>query len=202
MKGWPKSLFAAAIILFGAATLYAGDGKSEKPKGKSEVKMQIGSAAFQNGDSIPVKYTCDGHDVSPPLIFVGVSGSAKSLALICDDPDAPAGTWVHWVLYDIPPYARGLSEKIMEAVNPVVKVEGRVLTLSQGRNDFGKYGYGGPCPPKGKPHRYFFKLYALDIELKIDKETVVKGVTKEVLLERMKEHIVAEASLMGKYQRK
>jgi Raf kinase inhibitor-like YbhB/YbcL family protein len=112
-----------------------------------------------------------------------------SLALICDDPDAPRGTWVHWVLFNLPGDARGLSEHI--------PLDGTLPNgAQQGKNDFGKLGYGGPAPPRGKPHRYFFKLYALDANLKLP-----AGATKDQLLKAMKGHVLAEARLMGQYQR-
>jgi len=141
------------------------------------------SAAFREGADIPRKYTCDGEDLSPPLSWSGIPQDALSLALIADDPDAPVGTWVHWVLYDIPPDREGLSAGV-QGVG------------TEGVNDFRRFGYGGPCPPKGKPHRYFFKLYALDIELKLP-----AGATKEQVEQAMQGHILAQGQLMGKYSR-
>ena len=150
--------------------------------------LEITSSAFSNGEMIPARYTCDGSDVSPDLSWRGVPNSAKSLALICDDPDAPMGTWVHWVLFNIPAEAVGLPAEISSSA-----------TLENGarhgKNDFRRLGYGGPCPPGGT-HRYFFKLYALDTELKLD-----SGITKAQLVEAMQGHILAEAQLMGKYKR-
>jgi Raf kinase inhibitor-like YbhB/YbcL family protein len=151
--------------------------------------MNITSSAFQAGQTIPTKYTCQGADISPPLQWSGVPAGAKSLALICDDPDAPAGTWVHWVLYDLPVTAANLAEKVPTSA-----------TLSsggkQGINDFKRVGYGGPCPPPGKPHRYYFKLYALDANLDLKPQA-----TKQELLRAMDGHILAETQLMGTYQR-
>ncbi|MDR3402165.1 MAG: YbhB/YbcL family Raf kinase inhibitor-like protein [Chthoniobacter sp.] len=139
---------------------------------------------------IPAKYTCEGANVSPPLSWTGLPAGTKSLALICDDPDAPAGTWVHWVLYHLPATTNSLDEKLPPAA---ALLDG----ARQGVNDFGKTGYGGPCPPPGKPHRYFFKLYALDIDLALR-----PGATKQALVQAMEHHVLADGLLMGKYQRK
>lgn len=150
--------------------------------------MEITSAAFQDGGLIPQKYTCDGEDVSPPLAWTDPPRETQSIALIADDPDAPRGTWVHWVIYDLPPDARELSEGVPPA-------ETLPNGAKQGRNDFGKIGYGGPCPPRGT-HRYFFKLYALDRKLGLP-----AGKTKQELLEAMRGHVLTEAQLMGRYAR-
>jgi Raf kinase inhibitor-like YbhB/YbcL family protein len=153
------------------------------------MSIEVHSSAFQPGALIPKQYTGDGADKSPPLRWSDPPAGTKSLALICDDPDAPRGTWVHWVLFNLPAEARELAEGM-----PTTE------TLSngarQGKNDFGKIGYGGPAPPKGKPHRYFFKLYALDTALDLR-----PGATKAQLLEAMKGHILAEEQLMGTYAR-
>jgi Raf kinase inhibitor-like YbhB/YbcL family protein len=152
--------------------------------------MTITSPAFELGRPIPAKYTCEGEDVSPPLQWRDVPADAKSLSLICDDPDAPVGTWVHWVVYDLPLTTGELTEKVpMSQTLP----DG----AKQGRNDFKRVGYGGPCPPPGKPHRYYFKLYALDTQLGLK-----PGATKRELLQTMEGHILAEAQLMGTYQRR
>ncbi len=150
--------------------------------------MRIESPAFSDGGAIPKQHTCDGTDSSPALAWSGVPAGAKSLALICDDPDAPAGVWVHWVLFDLPPGAAGVPEKV--AATP--KLAGGGI---QGKNDFGKIGYGGPCPPSGT-HRYQFKLYALDAYV-----ALAPGATKAQLLTAMKGHVLAEAKLTGKYAR-
>jgi len=152
------------------------------------MEIKVKSEAFEEGGMIPKKYTCDGEDASPPLSWTGVPEGTKALALICDDPDAPVGTWVHWVIFNIPPDTTGLSENIPPE---------RVLESGarQGRNDFGNIGYGGPCPPRGT-HRYYFKLYALD--KKVDLEP---GATKDELLKAMEGHILAEGRLMGRYKR-
>lgn len=151
--------------------------------------FELKSAAFSSGGDIPRKFTCDGADVSPALSWTEPPEKTASLSLIADDPDAPVGTWVHWVLYDLPASARELPEG-------VAKKENLDSGARQGRNDFGRIGYGGPCPPSGT-HRYFFKLYALDSEIAPPAKA-----TKKELLEAMEGHVLEEAVLMGKYKRK
>ena len=151
--------------------------------------MKIESPAFSNGQPIPQKFTCQGADVSPALSWSGAPDNTKSFALIVDDPDAPVGTWVHWVLYDLPADTRSLPENVAKSEHAQNGV--------QGINDFKKIGYGGPCPPPGKAHRYFFKLYALDTPLKLK-----PGATKQDLEKAIKGHILAQAELMGTYQRR
>jgi len=153
------------------------------------VSFEIVSSAFLAGDTIPQKFTCDSSDDSPRLTWTGPPAKTQSFALIMDDPDAPVGTWVHWVIYDLPANARELAEG-------VVKQEQLLSGARQGRNDFGKIGYGGPCPPPGKPHRYFFKLYALDAKLGLK-----PGARKSDLERAMQGHILAQAELMGRYGR-
>ena len=147
------------------------------------------SAAFSFGGEIPWKHTCDGPDLSPALSWSDPPPKSQSYSLIADDPDAPAGTWVHWVIYDVPGSLRELPEAL--AKSPDLPDGSR-----QGRNDFGGIGYGGPCPPRGPAHRYFFKLYALDAKLNLK-----AGATKAELEKAMKGHILAQAELMGKYRR-
>ena len=153
------------------------------------VSLKIEGPAFSDGGAIPSRYTCDGKDGSPELAFSGIPAGTKSLALICDDPDAPSGVFVHWVLFDLPPLAAKLPESIPGIAKPPT---GGV----QGKNDFGKIGYGGPCPPSGT-HRYEFKLYALDTELKLP-----AGSSKANVVAAMQGHVLAEAKLTGKYSRK
>ena len=150
----------------------------------------LSGPAFTDGSMIPARFTCDGPDLSPPLRWTGVPEGARTIALIGDDPDASAGAWVHWVLFDLPATATELAEGLPKA--ETVAGGGR-----QGHNDFRRVGYGGPCPPRGKPHRYFFKIYALDSELHLK-----AGVTKQELLRAMQGHILAEGQLMGLYQRR
>ncbi len=146
------------------------------------------SPAFEPGGMIPSEYTCDGADISPPLECQNIPPDTKSLALICDDPDAPVGTWVHWVLYNWP----ASEARFPENIPPKKELENGA---QQGINDFRKIGYGGPCPPAGT-HRYFFKLYALDNFLRLP-----PGVTKVQLLKAMEGHILLEAQLVGRYKR-
>ncbi len=153
------------------------------------VSLQVSSTAFSPGETIPKKFTCDGPDVSPQLKWNDPPANTQSIALIMDDPDAPGGTWVHWALYDLAANTRELPEG-------VAKQEQLSSGARQGRNDFGKIGYGGPCPPPGKPHRYFFKLYALDAKLGLK-----AGATKADVERAMKGHILAQAELIGKYGR-
>ena len=153
---------------------------------KNEIKVT--SVAFQEGQAIPRQYTCDGINVSPPLEWSGVPKSAKTIAIIADDPDAPAGTWVHWVLYNLPADNIGVVENVPST--ETLKAGG-----FQGKNDFGKIGYGGPCPPSGA-HRYFFKVYALDNELPL-----TAAATKAELENAMSGHIVLQGQLIGTYRR-
>ncbi len=149
--------------------------------------MRLSSPAFADGQPIPMVYTGEGKDFSPPLDWTEPPAGTKSFALICDDPDAPMGTWVHWVVFNIPPSLRMLKENFSkEAQLP----DG----ARQGRTDFGQPGYGGPYPPSGT-HRYFFKLYALDAAL-----TVAGKAAKHDLVQSMKGHVLAEATLMGTYK--
>ncbi len=141
------------------------------------------------GGSIPAFYTCDGRDISPPLSWDKVPEETKSLALICEDPDAPAGLWIHWVIFNIPPSQNGLTEDIPgqpSLSNGIV----------QGRNTSRRTGYSGPCPPNGT-HRYYFRLYALDVVLELGPLAL-----KEDLISAAKEHFIAQAELMGRYSRK
>lgn len=154
------------------------------------MSVEITSSAFEDGGFIPARYTCEGEDLSPPLKWANVPGDSKSLAIICDDPDAPAGTWVHWVTYDMSPTLSELPEGIPPSE---ITPDG----AKQGVNDFRRTGYGGPCPPPGGPHRYFFKLYALDIE-----PGLPAGASKADLLRVMEGHVLGEGQLMGLYQRK
>ncbi len=152
------------------------------------MEIKITSSAFEDGGLIPAKYTCDGADVSPPLQWDAVPEGTKSIALICDDPDAPMSTWVHWVLFNLPSDAKELAENIpTEETLP--------NGAKQGVNDFGRVGYGGPCPPSGT-HRYFFKIYALDTEVGLP-----AGADKRQLLKAMEGHILEQGQLIGKYKR-
>lgn len=178
------SIFSAGALLLLPA-LPSGHA-ADPPK----AMLTITTTSFPAEGMIPAKYTCEGANVSPALSWTGVPAGAKTLALICDDPDAPGGNWVHWVLFNLPAAASGLAEKV--DTGPTLPGGAR-----QGMNDFGKTGYGGPCPPPGKAHHYFFKLYALDIRLRLK-----AGATKKDLLQAMDGHVIADGLLMGKYQRK
>jgi Raf kinase inhibitor-like YbhB/YbcL family protein len=170
--------FAIAFVLL--LTLFGYGGVA--------MAFELTSTAFGNGETIPQKYSCDGPDISPPLQWTDPPAGTKSLALICDDPDAPVGIWVHWVLYGLSADTRELSEDIPK--------EKMLENGRQGKNDFGRIGYGGPCPPRGPAHRYFFKLYALDVECDLS-----PGMTKADLLKAMGGHILGEAELKGRYGR-
>lgn len=143
--------------------------------------MELTSDAFRNDAAIPSRYTCDGDDLSPPLSISGIPAGAQTLALIVDDPDAPSGTWDHWISYDIP-ITRAIAEGVSGLGTP-------------GRNSWGRAGYGGPCPPVGT-HRYFFTVYALDAALGLE-----AGTRKQALVEAMSGHVLAEATLVGRYSR-
>jgi Raf kinase inhibitor-like YbhB/YbcL family protein len=142
--------------------------------------MKVTSPEFDHNGYIPQKFTCQGEDINPELVIEDIPQEAQSLALIADDPDAPMGTWVHWVVYDMP-----VANRIDENSIPG----------KQGHNDFGRYNYGGPCPPSGT-HRYFFKVYALDTKLKLE-----EGIDKKDLEEAMEGHVIASAELIGLYKK-
>jgi len=151
--------------------------------------LGLTSPAFEDGGTIPSRFTCDGADLSPHLQWSNVPTGTKSLALICDDPDAPMGTWVHWVLFDLPADTTSLRE----GVPADDTIQGSAI---QGKNDFGRIGYGGPCPPRGKAHRYFFKLYALDSRLELK-----PGAKKKDVEKAMKGRVLAQGQLVGRYRR-
>jgi Raf kinase inhibitor-like YbhB/YbcL family protein len=156
---------------------------------KTEVmRIELVSPAFEDGGMIPRQDTRDGRDISPELQWAAVPEGTESLALIMDDPDAPSGTFVHWVLYGLPPDRQELTENMPN--DKTLPNEAR-----QGVNDFGKIGYGGPCPPTGT-HRYFFRLYALDTDLGLP-----PGESKASLLDAMGDHILAKGQIMGRYKR-
>lgn len=163
---------ASAIFLAAIASLAAGG-----------AKMKITSSAFQEGGNIPSKFSCDGADTSPPLQITDVPSGAKSLVLIVDDPDAPSGLFTHWTAWNISPQTSTIAE-------------GSTPKGVQGTSDFGKSGYGGPCPPSGT-HRYYFKIFALDRELDLP-----SGAKRRQLDAAMKGHVIAQGELMGRYSRK
>ncbi|MFQ5942571.1 MAG: YbhB/YbcL family Raf kinase inhibitor-like protein [Anaerolineales bacterium] len=153
-----------------------------------ELEFRLTSAAYQQAEAIPALHSCDGENISPRLTWTNPPSEPQSFALIFDDPDAPGGTWVHWVLFNLPPAARSLPE----AIDPDPMLANGAL---HGSNSWNSIGYGGPCPPSGE-HRYFLKLYALDVVLDLE-----VGATKEQVLEAMEGHILAQTELMGTYSR-
>ena len=180
-------MFFAAMLLAGLVTA----GCSQEPKSATGhvAKIQLASTAFADGQPMPVKYTADSLDISPPLAWTNAPAGTKGFALMATDPDAPSGDWTHWVIYDLPPAATSLAEDQL-------KVPQFRNGAKQGLNDFKKTGYNGPAPPPGKAHRYVFKLYALD------KTTgLAPGATKAPLLKAIDGHVLGEGQLMGTYQR-
>ncbi len=153
--------------------------------------LALTSPAFAAGAAIPTRYTCDGADVSPPLAWHGAPADTQAFALIADDPDAPVGTWVHWVLFNLSGNTTSLPENVPKS-ETVTDLGGAL----QGRNDFRRTGYGGPCPPPGKPHRYVFKLYALDGPLALR-----AGATKADVERAIQGHTLAQGQLVGSYRR-
>jgi Raf kinase inhibitor-like YbhB/YbcL family protein len=185
----------AMLILFAAFRSPAASAQNQQSSnrmgkdGRAAMMIQLSTNSFKPGGAIPTKFTCSGADLSPQLSWSAPSPAAKSVALIVDDPDAPAGTWNHWLLYNIPPSVHELPEDQL-----------RTLELSngaiQGKNDFGNVGYNGPCPPPGKPHRYFFRLYALDTRLDLK-----SGADRRTLDHAIKGHVMGEGELMGTFGR-
>ncbi len=186
-----KAIAIAAILMFAVACTRQPAASVPKPAPSPAQSATPGiklvSRAFTEGQTIPRQYTCDGINVSPPLEWTGLPKTAKTIAIVADDPDAPAGTWVHWVIYNLPADTLGMVENVPATED----VAGGGL---QGKNDFQKIGYGGPCPPAGT-HRYFFKLYAVDGELPLK-----AGATKSELEKALEGHILAQAQLMGTYR--
>jgi len=185
-----KKIFVLLLlpaILFGCED--HKDTEVEKAKGKKMENIEVTSPAFDEGAMIPAEYTADGRDVSPPIVWSPGPEGTKSYVLISDDPDAPMGTWVHWVVYNIPPDVTSLDENV-----PADKT--LPSGAQQGSTDFGRIGYGGPAPPGGT-HRYFFKVYALDTVL----DDLPTGATKGQVEAAMNGHVLAEGQLMGKYSR-
>jgi Raf kinase inhibitor-like YbhB/YbcL family protein len=183
---------AGAIAVAGALCASCSTPAS-KPEPKPEatpMALEIKSSAFSDGQPIPVKYTCDGDDVSPPLAWAGAPQGTAGYAIICDDPDAPAGTWIHWVIYAIPEHTTSLPEGVPKTET----VPGGGI---QGTSSFNRIAYGGPCPPPGPAHRYFFRIYALDTDLKAS-----PGLTRDQLTGKMAGHILAQGQMMGTYKRK
>jgi Raf kinase inhibitor-like YbhB/YbcL family protein len=184
----PHRQLTRALFLV-LCSLLAADGCSSRPKEGAAMTLDLTSPDFPAGGTIPKQFTCDGDDLSPALQWKAPPSGTQSFALIADDPDAPVGTWVHWVLFDLPPTLRALPQNFPK--DPQAADGSR-----HGTNDFGKIGYGGPCPPPGKPHRYFFKLYALDTKLNLKARA-----TKKDVEHAMQGHILARGEYMGRYSR-
>lgn len=168
-----RIITCAVAMLFAVTASFAAGGAG----------MTIGSSAFHQGGDIPAKFTCDGGGTSPPLQITGIPSEAKSLVLIADDPDAPSGMFTHWLVWNIPPQTNSVAE-------------GSPPKGVLGKNDFGKSGYGAPCPPTGA-HRYYFRVFALDRELSLP-----SGAKRSQLEAAMKGHVIAQGELMGRYARK
>ena len=188
-------LLFVSVIETGYWYSLAGDyGQTTHKEAKGEaIKMAeitIKSDNFEQGKAIPQKYTCDGEDISPQLSWSKPPEGTKEIAMIVDDPDAPMGAWVHWVVWGIPPDSTNLPEG-------VPKTDSTAIGLKQGKNGFGKIGYGGPCPPHGSDHRYFFRLYAIDTQLDLKPKA-----TKWDVLNAIEGHVIAKGELMGKYGHK
>jgi Raf kinase inhibitor-like YbhB/YbcL family protein len=196
-----KTLFPVILILICVAIVAGGcepnpsltstpapQAPAAQEQAAQVTPFEVSSTAFATGEAIPARYTCDGDDISPPLEWKDPPQNAESFALIADDPDAPAGTWVHWVLYNLPADTRNLPPGVPADAD----LTGRGL---HGKNSWKQLGYGGPCPPGGT-HRYFFELYALDTVLDLE-----AGADKKALLQVMEGHILAQTVLMGTYTR-
>jgi Raf kinase inhibitor-like YbhB/YbcL family protein len=176
-------------VAIGLSHALAATGENEAPEHEAPPEFKLSSPAFENGKPIPLKHTGEGVDVSPPLHWIEPPQGTKTFALIADDPDAPMGTWVHWVMYNVP----GALRELKEGIPAIEKLSDGTV---QGVNDFGKIGYNGPMPPPGKPHRYYFTLYALDTPLELPAKA-----TKKKLEQAMEDHVLGEAKLMGTYAR-
>ena len=186
-----------AVMFWAILVSCQGENKAETDSVKTSkggtmtiAEMEVTSPAFKDGETIPTQYTCDSRDVSVPLAWTKAPEGTKSIALICDDPDAPRGTWVHWVAINLPPDLIGLAEGVK------IAEDSSLAGAIECGNDAGKIGYGGPCPPKGPAHRYFFKLYALDTMLELTAKSEKADVEKA-----MAGHILAQGQLMGRYGR-
>jgi Raf kinase inhibitor-like YbhB/YbcL family protein len=177
------ALLVAAVVGCGGRS-----GEEGLMAGKTAAALQVTTSAFEPGGTIPPAYTGDGEDRSPPLAWQGVPAGTASFVILCDDPDASRGTWVHWVMYDIDPAVTAMGAGITDTPT--------IGGAAQGRNDFGNLGYGGPAPPRGKPHRYFFRVLALDRKLGL-----APGATMKEVLAAAEGHILARGEVMGRYGR-
>ncbi len=184
-----RVILLVPILIIISCTLAACAKGEPAPEKEVEMTLSLSSTAFKEGDKIPVKYSCDGQDISPPLAWSEPPQSTRVFALIMDDPDAPGGVFTHWVLFNLPANIRQLGEGILAQE----RLQNGAL---QGKNDFGSIGYGGPCLPRGTAHRYLFTLYALDRALDTE-----PGASKKEVLDTIKGHILARGQLTGTYQR-
>jgi Raf kinase inhibitor-like YbhB/YbcL family protein len=182
------ALWMMLLAITAAGLINCSPGDSALPD-EGEMTLSLSSSVFQDGDSIPTKYTCDGQDVSPPLAWREPPAGTQSFVLIMDDPDAPGGVFTHWLVFKLPADSRELAE----AVPPQNELANGAL---QGKNDFGKIGYSGPCPPSGATHHYRFTIYALDQPLDL-----MAGVSRKQVLDAITGHILAWGQLIGMYQR-
>ncbi len=173
----------AGLLGAGCERVPAAPAEGQAPSAEGVTSLALQSPAFAWGERIPVRYTCDGADISPPLAWQGAPEGTQAFVLVMDDPDAPGGLWVHWVLYDLPAEVRALPEGVQGV---------GVL----GRNSWGREAYGGPCPPPGPAHRYFFRLYALDAWLGL-----APGATLEMVSWEMEGHVLAQVARFGVYGR-
>ncbi len=199
------SSWLMAALLAGSLPACADDGRAGNGLGRPAAEgadrtgaaqegvdsMRLTSDAFEDGGTIPRRHTCDGEDVSPALAWEGAPDGTESFTLVVHDPDAPRGDWVHWVIYDIP----GHFSELPEDVGTAERLD-HLGEAAQGENDFGRIGWGGPCPPPGKPHRYVFTLHALDARLELE-----PGASREEVEEPGRRHVLATASLTGRYGR-
>ena len=187
-----RSRLLVPVLALAAGAGLAAAPADPKPEGKEgrRMKLQVTSTAFKHGEEIPGKYSCSGADVSPPLSIANVPKEAKSLVLVLDDPDAPSGTWIHWVLYGIAPTTVAIPEgSSAKGTSPVA--------AQLGKNSWGKTEWGGPCPPPGGKHHYYFRVYAVDTGLSLP-----RGVSKPDIMRAIDGHILAQGELMGTFQRK
>lgn len=204
LRLWERE--AACMAIAGLAFACAGCSRSEPEKVADPGRLTIAlrSSAFADGEIIPREFTCDGSGISPPLEWSGVPPRTRSLALVCEDPDAPMGTFSHWVVDGLPPGVKGLKPAV--AAGPVLRADALIWAetstdasaefVNQGKNDFGNLGYGGPCPPSGS-HRYVFRIFALDTPVGPD----AAPPTRSVVLQTIKGHVLAEGRLVGRYAR-
>jgi Raf kinase inhibitor-like YbhB/YbcL family protein len=196
---WPSSgypfamrrVVAMVVPLVFAVAACGGDDEEPLPTGAAAPGFAFGSSAVADGEAVDSRFTCDGEDVSPALAWEGTPEGSAGLALVMEDPDAPGGTFTHWLVYGLDPAETSLPEAVPEGA----EVEGPP-TLRQGKNDFGTVGYGGPCPPGGETHRYVFRLLALDAALDLE-----GGASRDELLGAVEDHVVAEARLTASYAR-